>query len=47
MISSRAKGVLIVEIWERRNVGLGIRSAYARALAEAEAPAARLQEAQS
>lgn len=38
MISPRARGVVrVVATWERRNVGKAIRSAYARALVEAEA----------
>jgi hypothetical protein len=32
----------IVETWERCNVGMNVRSAYARALAEAEAMVERL-----
>jgi hypothetical protein len=43
MISTRARGVRrIVETWERLNVGKGVRSAYTKALAEAEALCAEL-----
>lgn len=43
MISQRARGVvLVVETWERCNVGFGKRSAYARALMAANALAAKL-----
>jgi hypothetical protein len=43
MISDRAAGVVrVVRTWERLNVGLTARSAYAKALIEAEALAARL-----
>lgn len=47
MISTHARGVVrIVETWERCNVGRNVRSAYARAYAEAEALVEKL-EAQS
>ena len=43
MISDRARGaVAVVCTWERCNVGKGVRSAYARALHEANAMAAEL-----
>jgi predicted secreted protein len=43
MISSRARGVRsVVQTWERCHVGTTSRGAYQRALAEAEALAARL-----
>lgn len=46
MISERARGVArIVETWERCNVGKTTRSAFARAMAEAEALAAKLNAA--
>lgn len=45
MISERARGVVrIVELWEGLRVGRTERSQYARALAEAEALCARLNE---
>jgi len=46
MISRRARGVVrIVQTWERQHVGLTDRCAYQRALAEANALAARLNSA--
>jgi hypothetical protein len=36
MISDRAKGTRVVCTWEKCNVGKAIRSAYAKALADAE-----------
>lgn len=43
MISSRARGVVeVVQTWERLWVGKGVRSAYARALAEAREVIAHL-----
>jgi hypothetical protein len=45
MISARARGVVrIVRTWERLNMGNTDRCAYSRALAEAEALAAKLNE---
>lgn len=46
MISTHARGVVrVVQTWEKRHVGRTSRCAYERALAEAEAMAARLNEA--
>jgi hypothetical protein len=43
MISERARGVRrVVETWERLNIGTTDRCAFARALTEAEAMAAKL-----
>lgn len=45
MISERARGVKrIVKLWDHQNVGKNIRSAYAKAVAEAKAMAAQLNE---
>jgi len=45
MISTHARGVVdVVETWERLNVGKTDRCAYARALAEAEALAAKIND---
>jgi hypothetical protein len=45
MISDRARGVVrVVETWERRRVGKTDRCAFRRALAEAEALCASLNE---
>lgn len=48
MISERARGIArIVESWERCNVGKTARSAYGRAMAEAEALIEKLQGARA